>query len=254
MFKVVTFLLFCGIPCIGCSADRAVGGSDVNITSIQSRIDASADGDTILVEPGTYFERINYWGKAIVVKSIAGPDSTVIDGERKGCVVDFSGCADTFSVLDGFTVTNGTGMSISGQRRGGGVFGHGWEGGDSSSCKLLDCVIKNNRAGEGTNAGFGGGVCVSYGVFVMRGCTLRGNSATSAGGGMALHVSGHIHNNRILNNRSTGEEFGFEDYNGGCSGGMRLYGCDNLLVENNLFKGNTVSSRTKNTHIPLQGL
>ena len=250
MFKIITFLLLWGIPCTGCSADRATGGPAADIAPIQVRIDASTNGDTILVEPGTYFERINYWGKAVYVKSIAGPDSTVIDGERKGCVVDFSGCADTFSVLDGFTVTNGNGMPISGQRRGGGIYGYVVR--DSSSCKLLNCIIRSNRAGEGTNEGIGGGVYIRNGVFVMRGCTVRDNTANSTGGGLKLGVSGHIYSNRILNNQATGYDDGWQQV-GGWGGGMYLSSCDDLLIENNLFKGNTVSRPEEEYWYPRAG-
>src|SRR5262245_49247689 len=52
--------------------------------TIQSGIDAAVDGDTVLVAPGLYVERIWFMGKAITVKSSGGPAVTVIDGSGPG--------------------------------------------------------------------------------------------------------------------------------------------------------------------------
>jgi serine protease len=48
--------------------------------TIQAAIDASLDGDTILVSPGTYHERIDFGSKAVTVESTQGASVTVIDG------------------------------------------------------------------------------------------------------------------------------------------------------------------------------
>ena len=47
--------------------------------TIQAAIDAAADGDTVLVAPGTYYEDINFHGKIITVTSEQGAAATVID-------------------------------------------------------------------------------------------------------------------------------------------------------------------------------
>ncbi len=44
--------------------------------SIQTAIDAAMDTDDIVVAPGTYFEMINFLGKAIMLRSSDGPDVT----------------------------------------------------------------------------------------------------------------------------------------------------------------------------------
>jgi hypothetical protein len=43
-----------------------------------------------LVAPGTYYENINFMGKAITVTSSAGAAQTIIDGGKKGPVVTFN--------------------------------------------------------------------------------------------------------------------------------------------------------------------
>ncbi len=75
--------------------------------TIQQAINVCGTGDTVLVAPGTYFERIHYLGKSIVVRSEAGAEETVLDGEYLGTVVTFGEGTDTTTVFKGFTVTRG---------------------------------------------------------------------------------------------------------------------------------------------------
>jgi len=55
--------------------------SALDFRTIQRAINAATDGDVVLVAPGTYMEYdIRFHGKAINVKSRAGPEVTIIDG------------------------------------------------------------------------------------------------------------------------------------------------------------------------------
>ena len=85
--------------------------------TIQDAIDFAADGDTVLVAPGAYFENINFLGKAITVTSESGPDVTIIDGDGVDRVVTFNSSEGPTSVISGFTIRNGFTTSD-----GGGVF------------------------------------------------------------------------------------------------------------------------------------
>jgi hypothetical protein len=59
-------------------------------STIQQGINVAATGDTVLVAPGTYFENINFLGKAITVQSEQGSDVTMIDGHNtSGPLVTF---------------------------------------------------------------------------------------------------------------------------------------------------------------------
>src|SRR4051794_25493888 len=55
--------------------------------TIQAAINASSSGDTVLVQPGTYAERIDFKGKNLVIRSAKGPATTTIDGQSKGTTV-----------------------------------------------------------------------------------------------------------------------------------------------------------------------
>ena len=104
--------------------------------TIQAGIDASNDNDTVLVANGQYYERINFYGKSILVTSefILDDDTlhiqnTVIDADTlrvgvadTGSVVCFANAEDSLSIINGFTITNGIGTIIRySSRFGGGV-------------------------------------------------------------------------------------------------------------------------------------
>jgi serine protease len=80
----------------------------LNQPSIQAAIDAAAHGDTVVVAPGTYLEKIDFHGKAIVVKSQSGPRSTTIDGQRGGSVITMHSSEGMGTVVEGFTITGGS--------------------------------------------------------------------------------------------------------------------------------------------------
>lgn len=79
----------------------------INVPTIQAAIVAAQDGDTVLVAPGTYFENIDFLGKAILVASESGPNVTVIDGGNVDSAVKFQSEETVASVLRGFTIQHG---------------------------------------------------------------------------------------------------------------------------------------------------
>src|SRR4051812_19029036 len=111
--KALVFLIVSG------TAEAAVIRVPADQPSIQQAINVAANGDLILVSPGTYFERINYNGKAIAIQSVAGAKQTIIDGTFGGTVVTLTHGEGLQSVLRGFTIQHGNesfgaGMMLSG--------------------------------------------------------------------------------------------------------------------------------------------
>ena len=112
--------------------------------SIQGEIDKAEDGDTVLVQPGTYKENIDFKGKNIVLGSLfltTGDSSyieqTIIHGNDNGSVVKFERGEDSTAVLTGFTLTKGLSAA------GGGVYCH------RSSPSLENLVIAYNYGERG---------------------------------------------------------------------------------------------------------
>ncbi len=83
--------------------------------TIQEGIDASESGDTVLVQPGTYHEFIDFSGKNIIVASLilttgdeAYIDSTIIDADTlERSVVVFRNEETEEAILTGFAIQNG---------------------------------------------------------------------------------------------------------------------------------------------------
>lgn len=79
---------------------------------ISHAILAAVSGDTVLVAPGRYRDRLHYGGRAVTVRSISGPEATVVDADSTGSVVVMDFLEGPGSVLEGFTLCGGTGTRL----------------------------------------------------------------------------------------------------------------------------------------------
>ncbi len=154
--------------------------------SIQGAIDAASAGDTIRVAPGEYLivEPLTFRGKAITVIGEGGCDATTIRmadppaDPRRGSIVIFESGEGATSILEGLTLTGGTGTKWSeeGRRDGGG----GILCLEGSSPTLKSLVILDNFAGDD-----GGGVACKNGCSpTLIACAIAGNSAQDDGGAL----------------------------------------------------------------------
>ena len=185
--------------------------------TIQGAIDASANGNTVIVRPGTYVENIDFVGKAITVQSEHGSSVTTIDGNQAGSVVNFSSGEGAGSVLDGFTIMNGYNSSAGGIRC------------LSSSPTITHNTVSDNHAGYGS----GGGILCSSSSPTIFNNTISGNSANDwpgDGGGIYCYSSSpSISNNTISGNSA--------DFDGG---GICCKYSSSPTIENNTITGNSV--------------
>lgn len=150
--------------------------------TIQDGIKAAVKGDTVLVAPGAYVENIDLLGKAITLRSEMGPGNTLIDGKNNGPVVICQTYEGRETIIEGFTITNGSGALFGGCIRGGGMLNI------NSSPSIFNCVfIKNNLSPH--NFSSGGGMCnwhhsnpLVVNCRFIENCALATQS--SGGGGM----------------------------------------------------------------------
>jgi nitrous oxidase accessory protein NosD len=218
-FSLFVFGVFLIFTATGLSKTIHVPG-DYN--TIQAAIDASRNGDTVLVQPGTYMENIDFKGKAIAVKSSGGPEATVMDGNMRGSVVSFYSNEGPASVLEGFIITNGSGTEIGVYTYGGGIYCEG------ASPTITGNIITNNDARWG-----GGIICDNSSPVISENLIFENLSIESMGGGGGIYCfrksSPLIQNNAILRN---------EAYEGG---GIYLGFGNRSIVQNNTIIGNVTT-------------
>ncbi|MBN1418749.1 MAG: right-handed parallel beta-helix repeat-containing protein, partial [Planctomycetes bacterium] len=218
-----------GIPLSLCVSSMLLAGETIHVPAdlptIQGAIDIAADGDSVLVAAGEYRVRrtIFFYGKAIAVRSEAGPEATVIrmdnpEDPTGATVVAFDYAEGSGTILEGFTITGGGSpredVSI---RIGGGI-----------RCTRGSPVIRGNRIVR--NGGLrvrGGGIGLidsaaiiegnlieqntgwdGAGIFVsgapeIRGNRIRKNATPNSGGGLCVSsAAGAIEGNSIIENRA----------------------------------------------------
>ena len=219
-----------------------------NYPTIQAAIVAAAEGDTVLVDPGTYFENINFKGKNIVVSSlyILTADTstifrTVINGgtplhpDTGSCVL-FISHETSAAVLEGFTLTGGSGTKwpdshIGGlYREGGGILT------ENSSPTIRNNRIVGNHAVDVTGVtSAGGGAIRSDGGTPLIVNNVITNNTGRYGAGIVLNFTGAVIRNNVIASNSGGQDFG----------GSGIWANENgptpKIVENNTIVDNVSS-------------
>ncbi|MEJ2636832.1 MAG: right-handed parallel beta-helix repeat-containing protein, partial [Calditrichia bacterium] len=229
--------------------------------SIQAGINAAIDSDTVLVADDTYYENINFKGKAITVAShyIMDGDTnhinnTVINGSQpthpdSGSVVYFISGEDTNSVLIGFTITGGTGTYVAPAgglpelRYGGGI--HCKSGARIRNNKIIYNEIWTSGAvpvGAGIGAGSGTPdmdttfVIIENNYIADNISTMQGNML-SAGGGIGFGCRGRIVDNEIVHNQTISSGFSL-------GAGLSLQFVESVIIRGNTIAFNRASGLT----------
>jgi hypothetical protein len=191
-------------------------------STIQTGIDGAVNGDTVLVASGTYYEHLNFGGKAILLISEAGAESTVISKLDDGLpMVTFDSGEDSSSVLDGFTIQNANNDAL-----GGAIYCY-----DGSSPTIRNNILKDNVAS------FGGGVCCKINCSpIIKNNRIVGNSTTYHGAGV---YCGNSSSPEIINNQFIQNTADQDGSSIACEDNCLLTIHNNLMIENS---GNSVIS------------
>lgn len=166
--------------------------------SIQSAIDYVQPGEDIMimVEPGVYTEMIeidNYLGsRNITLRSMEGPLETIIEMDPAGsdAVVSVIGCGTDQIKIEGFTIRNGQGGTVSPDgddtlRGGGGLLIF------SSTVELKNSILTENKVQD-----FGGAIYVRDSDLDLINVTIFDNEiidlVEGAGGGIFTNLGSTI--------------------------------------------------------------
>jgi len=192
--KRVILLVICVCSALPCEARVITVDDDgpADFENIQAAIDDANDGDTIIVNPGTYTgpgnRDIDFLGKAITLRSTDPNDPNIV----AATIIDCNGTEanphrgfyfhtgeDSNSILEGITVTNGYGRYKSVPER------HWtWHScGGAISCDRSSPTIANCRLLRNT-AGSGGAVFCYEASPSIQTCTICDNISQWAGGGI----------------------------------------------------------------------
>lgn len=243
---ILIFLLVINLPAIA-----LIRNVPSQYNTIQSAINACSDHDTILVQPGTYFENINFRGKDIVLTSryyqnndYSFIHSTIINGSTplypdSGSCVIICSYEDSTTVLQGFTITGGTGTKWM-DEHGAGLYREG--GGilmQYAAPVIQHNIIQGNQTPSGGVVSTGGGgirIGDSYPRFYNNVIT---NNTGRYGAGIVLNYTGGEYRNNIVY-----KNFGSLDY--GAGSGLWINGSYSrpVLVENNTIAFNTALGGT----------
>lgn len=236
----------------------------IDYGTIQEGLAAAEEGEIILVDQGTYYENIDFEGKAVTIASnfiISGDtnfiNNTIINGSNaKGpnqSVVRLVSGEDITSVLKGFTITGGKGSPSS--------FGEGVSGGGvfvaGSGATIENNKIVYNHINGNGHASSGGGIfadtCASKTIIIRNNVisdntlmTTHSQNKYLTGGGISVNNSAIIQNNiitnNIINHYSKGQVLG---------GGIEAYQ-GKAIIENNLIKDN-IAYTNSSSYYPYGG-
>jgi len=195
-------------------------------SNIQAAINASSNGDTVLVQPGTYYQNIDFNGHIVVLGSqfltTGNADyiaTTIIDGANAGSVLTLTSGETSAAKIIGFTIRSGDNIC------GGGIYCSG------SHPTICDNVIAGNTAHPDINwNGLGGGIYCYESNITLKNNVICFNEAYYNGGGIYIYNS----STTFLNNISWGN-------NAMYGGAISCDGSSTLPITNSIFWANNGS-------------
>ena len=218
--KAYIFILF-SVIFAGGFVSAAIIDIPGDYPTIQQGIDASYDGDTVLVSPGEYFENVYIYYKNnvlashfLITQDTSYIDQTIINAGFSGIVLRLNNTNENTAVI-GLTIKNG---HIEGYGHGAGINcvnsssplishniivgnqilnGQGL-GGGGIACKYSHPIIEYNKIVDNTaSLCRGGGIACYYSYPTIRNNIISGNTA-EYGGGIEIEISEPVITNNLI--------------------------------------------------------
>ncbi|MEA1972289.1 MAG: hypothetical protein U9N34_03220, partial [Candidatus Cloacimonadota bacterium] len=213
--------------------------------TIQEGINVAVNGDTVLVQPGIYYENlvidslyISLFSNYVVSQDTLDIYNTVINGNQTGSVIKLVDCGSLANEIIGFSISDG----FDSFENGGGIHcensaiylenlrlynnSAGYQGGGiafmSSNAELQDVKVFDNDCGIE-----GGGLWISYSTVIINESEISSNYADTWGSGVSSSYSELVINDCLISNNTAGS-FG---------GGLRLQTSE-LNISNSSIIGN----------------
>ena len=228
----ISTALFFGMPVAGAQRVIHVPG---DLPTIQTGIDSALPGDVVDVSPGTYYEILNFNGKAITVEGAGAQQDVIIDALQRGTVVSFTNGEGRNSVLRNLTLRHGSPVALGA----GGIYIQGAAPSitgvtisDSTGCGVgsyKSSPLIQNSVVTGTISSSGAGTCsapdLASGFPAANGTGLF--LVGQAGGGLQSIIEG----NTVSDNESSSD--------GSESPGITVISGGSMLIIDNIVSGNT---------------
>ncbi|MCD4819670.1 MAG: hypothetical protein K8S23_13360 [Candidatus Cloacimonetes bacterium] len=214
--------------------------------NIQEGINQAADGDTVLVSSGIYYENLNFLGKEILLTShfLFEEDpsyiaETIIDGSNAAnpdstSTLIFCNNETESTIIQGFTIRSGGGSSwidpqypSNAWLSGGGIFMY-YASPTIRFNHIKENIVENDGSYDGASGGgllcFRGNPTITNNIFSL--------NQADYGAGIVVDYSGAIIKNNLVIENSGGQLYG--------GGGFYFIGNDvePIIVENNTIFGN----------------
>ncbi len=227
-------ILVAGVLALAIPANATIINVPGDQPTIQAGIDASVDGDTVIVGLGTYTENIDFSGKNILVQSESGPESTIIAIAIPGLpTVQFASSENQSATIRGFTIlgdSSSWGIYIydsSPTIYGNKIIGHN----AGLFCNYASPLIRRNEISYSYRTiepDLGGGISLDNSPYcIIDSNTIHHNFAPGGNDGAIFIIASA--------NVSIVRNIFYLNSAGGYCPGMHLSFSSNIIIENNTF-------------------
>lgn len=198
--------------------------------TIQAALNLADPGDTVLVQPGIYFENILWpYKSGLNLVSAGNPSNTVIDGNHDHTVIEFlhmfEPMGDTTNLIQGFRITHGAAAPMG--------------GGLNLELHRQSLTLRNVEIVDNWSDILGGGIYIQGGSVIMDNVIIANNYANENGGGISM-IAAKLNaiNLTLAGNRSDMT-----------AAGLYALDCDVTITESTIH--NNVSEMSRNAIEPI---